>query len=59
MKITFDIFPDVGIASAQSIKYRFARVITVDEDILTGIVDVTALLKKMNYKSPLLQKLRF
>lgn len=56
MKITFDIFPDVGIASAQS---RFVRVITVDEDILTGIVDVTALLKKMNYKSPLLQKLRF
>lgn len=58
MKITFDIFPDVGIASAQSIKYRFVPVITVDEDILTGIVDVTALLK-MNYKSPLLQKLRF
>lgn len=58
MKITFDIFPDVGIASAQSIKYRFVPVITVDEDILTGIVDVTALLK-MNYKSLLLQKLRF
>lgn len=32
MKITFDIFPDVGIASAQS---RFVRVITVDEDIPT------------------------
>lgn len=35
MKITFDIFPDVGIASAQSIKYRFVRVVTVDEDIPT------------------------
>ena len=42
MKITFEIFPDVGIASAQGIKYRFVRVITVDEDILTGIMDVTA-----------------